>query len=166
MKSGPHYESQKRQTQTQVKEYTFSLLFVCFLVNRAYYFSTFCGPFFSYVISSWQKRPEKTTLTGASFSKSSFSLVALERLQGRSRALPSFGASQNLLLTSCWLFSRCALLFFSRLLQISHKVGVRTSCSQLARQRFPLLVKGLLVVARSVLVNRKSELRLLMTDGG
>ncbi|CBI40829.3 unnamed protein product, partial [Vitis vinifera] len=48
--------------------------------------------------------------------------------------------SQNLLLTSCWLFSRCA--------------------------HFPLLYKGLLVVACSVLVNRKSRLRLLMMDGG
>lgn len=52
------------------------------------------------------------------------------------------GASQNLVLTSCWLFiSPCALAF-------------------------SLTSKGLLVVARIVLVNRKSELRLLMTDGG
>lgn len=52
------------------------------------------------------------------------------------------GASQNLVLTSCWLFiSPCALAF-------------------------SLTSKGLLVVARIVLVNRKGELRLLMTDGG
>lgn len=52
------------------------------------------------------------------------------------------GASQNLVLTSCWLFiSPCALAF-------------------------SLTSKGLLVVARIVLVNRKSEFRLLMTDGG
>lgn len=52
------------------------------------------------------------------------------------------GASQNLVLTRCWLFiSPCALAF-------------------------SLTSKGLLVVARIVLVNRKSELRLLMTDGG